>query len=257
MLNHIAVLMRGHVRTFKTIYPYIFEFYESIAKNVDYYFITWQGSQVNTNTAAIFKNKNLITDLYIQPSTDFGADSYKSSSYLAYMLLPYKHQREREVCYDLVFDTRPDVIPIQRKNRPAFIPEGNTLYVSQFDLHRNFRYNFYDVAVQDWFMAMSSKVYDQMAERFICYNDQGVQITIRSYAEDNNININTMPYMGYMARPNIVDCMESDKLDIDNVDFNKKISEWIDTPSDKKIEYCMKLGIPLNDYQTGSTTCSI
>lgn len=257
MLNRIAVCMRGHVRTLRWTYPYIFEFYESLAKHVDYYFITWDGSQVNTNIAAIFENKNLIANLHLQNNTDFGADSYKSSSYLAYMLLPYKHQREKKVHYDLVFDTRPDVIPIQKKDRPAFVPENNTLYVTQFDLHHNYRYGFYDVAVQDWFMAMSSTVYDQMAERFICDNDQGVQIAIRTYAEDNNINVNTMPYMGYMARPNIVDCLIDNKLDLDNVDFNGKISEWIAMPSDKKIEYCMKLGIMLTDYQTGSTTCSI
>jgi len=256
MLNRIAVMLRGHVRTFKTIYPYIFQFYESIARDVDYYFITWHGSQVNTNLSAIFENRNLCVDMYLQPSLDFGADSYKSSSYLAYMLLPYKHAREKEVHYDLVFDTRPDVIPVQIKNRPIFVPEENTLYTTQFDLHHNFRYNFYDIAIQDWMMAMSSKVYDQMAERFICYNDQGVQISIRTYADDNNIRVNAMPYMGYMARPNIIDCMVNNKL-IDDVDYNGKISEWINMPSDRKIEYCMKLGILLTDYQTGSATCSI
>jgi len=256
MLNHVAVLLRGHVRTFRTIYPYIFEFYKKIAKNVDYYFITWHGSQVNTNTSVIFKDENLIAEVYLQPNVDHGADSFKSSSYLAYMLLPYKHAREKDVHYDVVFDTRPDVIPVLLPNRPIFVPEENTLYTTQFDLHQNFRYNFYDVAVQDWFMAMSSKVYDRMAERFICYNDQGVQVAIRSYADENNIRVNTMPYMGYMARPNIIDCMENDKL-VADVNYNQKISEWLDMPSDRKIEYCMKLGIPLTDYQTGSRTCSI
>jgi hypothetical protein len=256
MLNHIAVMMRGHVRTFRKIYPRIFEFYESIAKNVDYYFITWQGSQVNTNNRQIFENRNLVAQVFMQPNIDFGADSYKSSSYLAYMLLPYKHAREKEVYYDLVFDTRPDVIPVKLPNRPIFTPENNTLYVTQFDLHPNFRYNFYDIAVQDWFMAMSSKVYDQMAERFICYNDQGVQITIRTYAEENNINICTMPYQGYMIRPNVLDQLVDDKVPLD-FNFNNNIANWHSMPSDKKIEYCMKLGIPLTDYQTGSTTCSI
>lgn len=256
MLNHVAVLLRGHVRTFKIIYPYIFEFYKKIAKNVDYYFITWQGSQVNTSVSDIFKGENLITQVYMQPSLDYGADSYKSSSYLAYMLLPYKHAREKSVHYDLVFDTRPDVIPVFLDNKPIFAPEEKTLYTTQFDLHKNFRYNFYDIALQDWFFAMSSQVYDQMAERFICYNDQGVQIAIRTYAEDNGINVSKMPYMGYMARPNIIDCMVDNKL-IDDVDYNGKISEWLCMDSAKKIEYCMKLGIPLTDYQTGSTTCSI
>lgn len=256
MLNRIAVCFRGHVRTFRLIYPHIFNFYENLAKNVDYYFITWQGSQVNTNIAEIFQGRNLVASVALRPDRDFGADSYKSSSYLAYILLPYKHAKERQVHYDLVFDTRPDVFPAHKPNAPLFSPESNTLYVTGFDLHHNFRYKFFDVAVQDWMMAMSSKVYDQMAERFIRENDQGVQISVRTYANDHNIDVNLMPYRGYMIRPNIMDCMKNNEVD-PKTDFHKKISEWINLPSERKIEYCMKLGVQLSDYETGSTTCSI
>lgn len=257
MLNHIAVVLRGHVRTFRVIYPHIFEFYKKIAKNVDYYFITWQGSQVNTCCPEIFKNENLIAEIHLENSKDFGVDSYKSSSFLNYMILPYKHQREKHVQYDIVFDTRPDVIPIFLADKPEFDPDPNTLYTTSYDLHNNFRYNYYDVAIQDWFMAMSSKVFDQMAERFIILNDQGVQITIRTYAQDNNIHVCTMPFQGYMVRPNIYECIKDDKLTIDEIDFNQKISEWISTPREKKLELIDKLLIMHGDYETGSMTCSI
>lgn len=256
MLNHIAVLLRGHVRTWKIIYPYVFDFYESIARNVDYYFITWQGSQATTNLYGTFKGRVLSGCVFLQPNTDFASDSYKSSSYLAYMLLPYKHAREQHITYDMVFDSRPDVIPILRKNKFLFPAEENTLYTTSFDLHINQRTNFYDVAVQDWFFACSSKVYDKMAERFIVHNDQGVQVTIRDFAERNGINVNSLSWArAFMARPNITDIIKDGILDYDRL--NQSISEWMLYDSDKKLEYIFRNGIVKTDYITGSQTCSI
>ena len=57
--NHIAVVLRGHVRTWHFIYPLVFKFYESIAENVDYYFITWDTSNTN-GIEETFEGKNLI-----------------------------------------------------------------------------------------------------------------------------------------------------------------------------------------------------
>ena len=46
-LDHIAVVLRGHVRTWHYIYPMVFDFYDSIAENVDYYFVTWDTSNTD------------------------------------------------------------------------------------------------------------------------------------------------------------------------------------------------------------------
>lgn len=256
MLNRIAVMLRGHVRTWKFIYPEVFEFYESIAKNVDYYFITWRGSQASTNITATFEGRILAANVSIMPTTDFSMDSYKASSYLAYMLLPYKRAREKTVTYDMVFDSRPDVVPVLDKSKHIFLPNENTFYTTSFDLHFNQKTRFYDVAVQDWFFGSTSKVYDIMAQRFITDNEQGVQITIRSYAESNGLHVNMLPYVkAYMARPNVTDIMSDGRIDVSYL--GTQMSNWMLLDSQSKLDYCAKNNIVQSDYETGSQTCSI
>ena len=58
-MKNIAVVLRGHVRTWRFNAPKVFDFYNEIADNVDYYFITWDTS----NTEGIeetFINQNLV-----------------------------------------------------------------------------------------------------------------------------------------------------------------------------------------------------
>ena len=58
-MKNIAVVLRGHVRTWHFNAPKVFDFYNEIADNVDYYFITWDTS----NTEGVeesFTNQNLI-----------------------------------------------------------------------------------------------------------------------------------------------------------------------------------------------------
>ena len=41
-MKNIAVILRGHFRTWDYNHKEAFKFYESIAENVEYYFVTWQ-----------------------------------------------------------------------------------------------------------------------------------------------------------------------------------------------------------------------
>ena len=61
-LKHIAVVLRGHVRTWNFCAPKVFDFYNQIAEDVDYYFIVWDTS----NTEGIketFKDQKFIIKL--------------------------------------------------------------------------------------------------------------------------------------------------------------------------------------------------
>lgn len=256
MLNHIAVILRGHVRTWKFIYPYVFEFYDSLAYKVDYYFVSIQGCQENTNIFGIFEGRHLEQCLLLRPSKDF-TDSYKNSSYYSYMILPYKKRREKEVKYDLVIDSRPDVIPLIRKNVPIIKPEPNILYTTQFDLHHNVRYQEKDIAVADWFFASTSEVYDQMSHRWIEENDQTNQITVRTYAEKCGFHVNRLPYArAFMARPNIIDAILPDGT-LDHDKLSPLCANWVNVPVEEKKRIMEKNNIPFENYMTGASTCSI
>jgi hypothetical protein len=256
MLNHIAVMLRGHIRTWRWIYPFVFDFYEKIALNVDYYMITWQGSQHYTNLYGSFENKNLIALRLLEPVSDF-SDSYVNAAYHNYMLLPYKHEREKTIKYDMVVDTRPDVIPVLQKNAHVTLPEPNTYYTTQFELHHNFLHNEYDVAISDWFMISNSKVHDIMSERFIYSNEQGNQVTIRHYAEQQGFSVNSLNYVkAFMARPNIHQAIDNNGK-LDTTLLSKLCSEWAMLSKEEKLDIMNTLHIPTMDFSTGSRTCSI
>lgn len=256
MLNHIAVILRGHVRTWRWVQKYAFEFYDKIAHNVDYYFISWQGCEENTNIVGSFEGRHLEKCLLLAPNSDF-PDSYKSPAYTSYMMIPYKKQREKYVQYDMVIDTRPDVIPLLQKNASIIKPEPNILYTAGYELHTNPVYNTPDIAVKDWFFASTSEVYDQMAHRWIAKNDQTNQITIRTYAEEYGFYVNKLPYVrAFMARPNITEAIRPDgSLDTDQL--SPLCANWVNLSSEEKINIMAKNDIPLNNYQTGSSTCTI
>lgn len=255
MLNHIAVILRGQVRTWKFIYPYAFDFYDSLAYKVDYYFISIQGSQENTNIVGSFEGRHLETCLLLMPPRDFN-DSYRSSSYYSYMIVPYKQRREKEVKYDLVIESRPDVIPILKKNVPIIKPEPNILYTTRFELHHNHRYGEKDIAIGDWFTASTSEVFDQMSHRWIEENDQSNQITARTFAEKCGFHVNQLPYVrSFIARPNITEAILPD-ITLDHDKLNPLCAEWAIISREEKIKIMEKNNIPFENYMTG-TTCSI
>ena len=58
-MKNIAVVLRGHVRTWHFNAPKVFDFYDSIADNVDYYFTTWDTSNTD-GIEGTFEDQNLI-----------------------------------------------------------------------------------------------------------------------------------------------------------------------------------------------------
>jgi hypothetical protein len=179
-----------------------------------------------------------------------------NAAYLNYLLLPYKHEREKKIKYDMVVDTRPDVIPVLQKDSYITLPEPDTYYTTQFELHHNWLHNRYDIAISDWFNISNSKIHDIMSERFISPNEQGTQITVRSYAESQGISVNSLSYVrAFMARPNIYQAINDGKLDI--TQLSRLCSEWSLLSAHEKTEMINKFNIPINDYSTGSRTCSI
>lgn len=255
MLNHIAVILRGHIRTWRWIHPYVFDFYEKLAYNVDYYMMSYIGSTINTNILGSFEGRNLIACRYVTPNTDFN-DSFVNAAYLSYLLLPHKHKREKEVKYDMVFDTRPDVIPVLQPGKHIHPPEPNVLYTTQFELHFNYKYGYYDLAIGDWFLASTSEVHDKMVERFVEDNIQSNQITIRWFAEQNGFSVNKLDYArSFMARPNIDEAIIDGNLDINKI--SNLASVWTQMSTEQKIQMLDEKLIPHMDFHTGSITCSI
>jgi hypothetical protein len=258
MLENIAVMLRGHNRTFKYTNKIIFDFFSKISNNVDYYYSTWLESSAFYSSAGSFNEQNLIAHVNTQRSEEYYS-SWASPAYLSFRLVPYKHRREKSITYDAVFDTRPDVAPFLKKiNLNNFIqkPRPNTIYTTGYEIQHNFHKNCRSIAVQDWFVMMDSKSYDVMAERFIHNNREGVQISWITYANLNNIHVAYLDWVDpIMVRPDML------YVDIDSPNLYEELQNkrynWKQIDVNEKIRIMDETGVCAFDYMTESKTCSL
>ena len=257
-MNHIAVILRGHVRTWDYTRPVIFDFYDSIAKNVDYYFVTWTHENMHRKSLEdTFDGKNLIKLLYVDIGDESMYNNWNGPAWLNYNVLPYKHQREKEVKYDAVFDTRPDIIYHVTNPDIVLPPEENVLYCTGYTNQPCPITGKMYLGMQDCFFVSTSKVHDIMNERFIQWNNIGCHSMLMQIATDNNFTTAQLNWAeDSIVRPNAFDRIP------DPYDFFlwrktgyglKEIEqEWMHMASEDKIQFLSKYGIKEMDYRTVS-----
>ena len=289
-LKNIAVVLRGHVRTWHFCAPKVFDFYDQIAENVDYYFITWDSSNTD-GIEETFKDQNLIhfqiVNWQLENSILSGGgqegrwyNGHLGPPFMNMLVLPHLRRRERHLGkkYNCVFDTRPDVLPFRSiyikgefagKPIPLTKPEDNSVYVTGLELHRNLspgdvKEGIEDIAIQDWFMYMNSDVYEEMIRRY--HPDHfihklgrgpGTQIELREYITENNMYLCTNDWVrAYMMRPSVYQLDWLDSQSVSTIINSSNL--WQDLERDEKIRLCKRYGISLSDYvDTPSITCKI
>ena len=289
-LKHIAVVLRGHVRTWHFNAPKVFDFYDSVAENVDYYFITWDSSNTD-GIEETFENQNII-HFQIMPHTlenavmskgEFHGKWYNGHigpPYMNSLILPHLRRREKKLNkkYDAIFDSRPDVLPIRQKILfgdctgsyvPITAPEPNSIYITGLELQENMSsispYSGQkDIAIQDWFFYMGSDEFETLNLRYMKDNfiyemgdGPGTQIELREYIKDKNMFLCLHHWCkAHMMRPSIfkldwLDCKDINAIQIANI-------EWRPLSSEEKIKLCERYNISLSDYaDTPSITCKI
>jgi hypothetical protein len=286
-MKNIAVVLRGHVRTWRFNAPKVFDFYNEIADNVDYYFITWDTS----NTEGIeetFINQNLVHFQIVSHSLHnsllSGRDSFSEyynghlgPPFMNMLMLPHIRRQEKrlDAKYDCIFDTRPDVLPVRNEiiwgkstgnSLSVTYPVPKTVYFAGLELQTNMRTNKLDVAMQDWFMYMGSDEFEIFNMRYHSdcrlYVDStpGTQIEIREYVTVGPVvrmHVCIQDWCeAYMTRPNVfrLDWLDSKDTEI----VLNKSKEWPVMTKEDKITDCEKYGISLSDYvDTPSITCKI
>ena len=247
MFNHIAVIFRGHIRTWSLIKDHVLNFYDSLSVNVDYYFATYEQPKFNNNyIIKDFDNRNLIKFLEVPVHKNYYT-SYMGPGWLNYNLLPYKRLREKEVKYDAVIDTRPDIGVFKLHQYKFFPVEENCLY-TKLELHTNQVTKKLDIALQDWFFISSSKVFDLMTTRFTYGNVYGAQIAIRKFAENEHINVCTQNWLQtVITRPNLGIVT---KEDFTYKNVYSTCGNWINLSREEKLQFCYNYHINPEDYNT-------
>lgn len=288
--KNIAVVLRGHVRTWHFNAPKVFDFYDSIAENVDYYFITWDSSNTD-RIEGTFKDQNLIhfqiLNWQLENSILTGGsqagkwyNGHLGPPFMNMLALPHIRRQEKHLGnkYECVFDTRPDVLPVRNiyikgeftgEPVPLTKPKDKSVYVTGLELQTNLspdnhKTGLQDIAIKDWCLYMNSDVYEVMTNRY--HKDHfvytlgtgpGTQIELREYIAENNMHLCTNDWVkAYMMRPCVyqLDWLDSQStgalIDCSNT--------WQSLDPVEKIALCERYGISLSDYvDTPSITCKI
>jgi hypothetical protein len=249
MMDHIAVVLRGHVRTWYYTHSTIFRFYKSIAKNVDYYFVTWDTPSVNEEVIKkTFKGQHLEKFLKVPYNHDL-YNSWLGPSWLCNNVLPFKHEREKTVKYNAVFDTRPDVI-YRLINNPFIRPEPKCYYTSSIDCFTSALTEKTTIGIGDWFLYSDSKTFDKISERYNCLDQHSCQIQFRIEIEKLNVSLCVSDSVhAVIVRPNIINLIpDSEKFF--NHNHYQLAEEWVHLPAREKSKILEKHHIDEVDYRT-------
>jgi hypothetical protein len=116
MFKKIAVVLRGHVRTWHYINQFLFKNYSNISDSVDYHFVTWYFPELDSDKIInSFRGQNLKKFVSVIPEKQY-YNGRLGPSYLASQVLDSVMSEN----YDAIIDTRPDILPILTKK---FNPE--------------------------------------------------------------------------------------------------------------------------------------
>jgi len=264
----------------------VFDFYDNIADNVDYYFITWDTSNTD-GIVETFKDQNLIHFQVVDHkfSVHRGGqgqfyNGWVGPAFMQSMLMPHVRIQERTLGkkYDAFFDTRPDVLPYNKKilhgddagkDIPFISPEAESVYVSGIEIHKNLsnqgqRAGKPDVAIKDWFIMSRGKELEAMSARYnpseFIYEPSftpGQQIEYREIVKKKGMNLCTMDWVeAAMVRPCVFELGWNERNNWENI--NNESKNWSALDKEDKIRLCKKYGISISDYtDTTSITCKI
>lgn len=257
MLNNIAVILRGHVRTWHITYPHVLKFYKSLAHNVDYYFYTWK-SKYSDKVPDTFKDHNLIAFYEFETTIQF-TTSWKGPAYLNYMALHYLRPKHNSNPYDAIIDSRPDVLTrLREPELGLMIHEKKKVYVPYLEQHICQQSKKPSVALADHFLMFNdTHIIEKLSHRMYSNSIHGNQVGLRKLIEQNDYGINVVRNIdSRILRPNVA-LVEND-IDIILDKSNDLQLDWIEklTPQEK-VKICEENMIDPNDYISYSMLAKI
>ena len=257
MMKNIAVVLRGHVRTWRYNAPVVFDFFDSISENVDYYVATWQSPQLKMHTVEqTFEdnNKHITASVLMKPENNYYT-SWSGPALLATMIGPSIRHQHTKTPYDAVFETRFDVLTTLNNDIPITPIAQDTWYTNCFtnlvdkDGNRN-------VGMKDHFLAGTVETYTAMADRLVipasqtkeCHVDMLEFAQRKGLKVSNSLNwVNTM-----MSRP-------SDNYRVPNafdwkypmqINTNEEFPLWESASTHERIDMLVRMDIEWADYIT-------
>jgi hypothetical protein len=254
MLGNIAVILRGHVRTWHLIYKNVFEFYETIAKNVDYYWFTWDTDK-DYMMRNSFIGRNLVA-YHTFNNAPFFQNSWRSAAYLNYMALYFIKENNKQKPYDAIIDTRPDVLS-ELGYGQFKITEPKKVLVTNLEVHNCLKTKKRELAIPDHFIVYPDiELLEKMCSRMYSEADSGNQVELVKLIYKHGYQIQTCQNIeSRIIRPNLANYFNIHEP-LNTSEVLKKYSEmqhnWMNelTP-EEKIKICRNLHVDVNDYDSG------
>lgn len=218
----IAVVLRGHIRTWEYISPIVKKFYATIAQEVDYYVVLWETEKSrNYDMTSDFKNENLVSNLLVPIPND--PEIYNGWAGPAYLSKRVVSNIVNEP-YDMVFDTRPDIIPVLNPTVTPKPPTHQDYYTSEISIvcvngERRTKNN---VCLDDWMLMCHPKRYSELALRTDVvklefnkeWNTYGHQRALPLYIQSLGMKIWLAKWMKtFFIRPNAIPHLDTINFD--------------------------------------------
>jgi len=243
--------------------PVVFEFFNSIADNVDYYVFTWNTPDFkHWSLTDSFQNAGItpkvckVVDIPIESYT-----SWSGPAYLATLAAPFIRIEHKINPYDAVFETRPDVLSfLTGKTITPIAP--NAWYTTQFTNLVD-QYNNRNVGMTDHFLAGTVEVYSAMADRTVVHASsiRECHVDMLEFAKRQAISVsNSISWVSaQMTRPadqyRVPDAFAW-KMPY-NIEVNHEIPVWQNCTIEQRVDMLDKLGIAHYDYITPNNNISI
>ena len=262
-MNNIAVCLRGEVRNWNYTKDAVFKFYESNAYSVDYYYATWDVPYLNKKELdKTFDNRKLIQGVLCPTGNDrrrWGAAL--GPAFLSSHIKLDKH-------YDVVIDTRFDIIPVVKQSSPIInLPtdmEIQTSYVDKRWQDNDFFDDLEAKATDDKWAIMNFGSWDVFNYRLSYLYDNFIdnigkkkrpiqpEITLNKTLTKMGFKLQECQWMdNFLTRPTIIDVFPK-STDITFQDWRRVFDDvyenWSNLDATAKRKYCIEQNINFKDY---------
>lgn len=241
MFNKIAVVLRGHVRTWFSLKNIVFKNFKTLAKEVDYYFVTWDiyDNYFKTKIISSFETENLSLLKFVKPN------SYYNGAQGPSWLTNHTKTIIQNQNYDFIFETRPDVV-IKIDKSKKFVHQENIIFTC-WESEVIDGNGVKDIGICDAFQGLGLKGFRAYCNRYKMLTKINNHVDLRNFYKQNSINIKLFQdfIKSDIVRPTQVNLLLEEHARNFWVD---KWHEWDRFSSYEKINILNFLKINLEDY---------
>lgn len=258
MMKNIAVVLRGHLRTWSYNAPVVFDFFDSIAENVDFYLFTWNTPDLKQHLLInTFDNHGRppVYSLAVNPQESLYT-SWSGPALLSTLAAPHIRHNHLKTPYDAVFETRFDVLTTRVPDIPVTPIAENTWYTNSFTNLVD-RYGNRNVGMKDHFLAGTVDTYCAMADRVVipASETKECHVDMLEFAKSRGIKVsNSLKWVNtMMSRPSdrfrVHDpfaWVNPHQIEVDD----PSMPVWEEATLEERIDMLVRMDIEWNDYIT-------